>query len=159
MFRKSVLKMMMVGIVLALPLFIGVVSPHAGVAGEPGDVQLKGGKIVGVLTGTYNPTTGIFATNVVGSLYLISGTTQVALEPVNFLVNTPPAQPSEAEFLAMTEADLENCQLEGAGPAGVFSPAGGETLMITRVKEVFVAKSANGTIIMGAIVTIRALAN
>ena len=158
MFKKTGLKMIMGSVALAVFLIFGVASnSFAGVAGpEPGDLILKGGKIVGLLTGEYSGG-NLVNIRVVGSLYKPSGTVFVALNPISTYTIT--GSPSEAVFLQTTEEHLENWQLENSGPPNVFSVPGGETLIITRVKEVFVAKSANGTVILGAIVTIRALTN
>ena len=162
MFKKKGFKMLVAGVILAIPLTFGVASnAYAGGAGpEPGDIMLMPGKIVGVLTGTLGepvpPATQYTLNNItfIGSFYKISGTTPVAIDPVA-TINIPAANTDE--FLATTEEDMENWILANAGPPGVFSPAGGETLIITRVNEVYTAQAPGETYILGAKVTVRAI--
>jgi hypothetical protein len=157
MFNKTSFKMIMGRIVPAVFLILWVtVNGYAGGAGaEPEDLILKGGKIVGLLTGDFS-SGALVNIRIVGSLYKPSGTVPVALNPIP---TYDIGNPSEAVFLQATKEHLENWQLENAGPPNVFSVPGGETLIITRVKDVFVAKSAGGNVVLGAIVTIRARAN
>jgi len=158
MFKKTSFKTIVGSVVLGMLFIFGAtLNVNAGTSGiEPGDLILKGGKIVGVLSGVFSGGT-LHDVRFVGSLYKPSGTKAVALNPIATFVIS--GNPSEADFLSATEEHLENWQLEGIGPPNVFSESGGETLIITRVKEVFVAKSSGGTVILGAIITVRARAN
>ena len=158
MFKRTGFKMVMASLMLVFLVLIGSNANLYAGSPEGSTVPLKGGKIVGVLSGICTESGGVFSlqVTVVGSYYKPSGTIPVALDPVQI---TNLSISNFDEFLALSKQDLENETLENAGPPGAFSENGGEKLIITRVKDVFVAKSKLNHYILGAIVTIRAYAN
>lgn len=162
MFQKTSSRVVLACVVLVIPIVFGLaLKLYAGrqVSVEPGDLVLKGGKIVGVMTAEFglggNSEPGLVNVRIVGSLYKPSGTVQVALD---LIADYDIPGTTEQGFLTTTKQHVENWELEGIGPPDVFSESGGETLIITRVSEVFVAKPTSGPAVLGAIITIRARA-
>jgi hypothetical protein len=100
-------------------------------AGEPpsGTERVTGFPIDGVLTSTYaddgsGAGTGTATTVIVGSCKKVA----VAFGPAGLLTDA-------ATFASQTADSVINRRLSGVGPAGCYSPGGGESLIITNVTK------------------------
>lgn len=140
---------------IVITLILGVaVSGYAATSTlkEPPDSnkeRIIGPPIDGVLTATLNED-GISATVVV-----VGNCNKAAIVfgPGPFPVNTEPTVGKT--FSETTAADIENYRMNGAGPAGCFSTAGGENLIITGVTKFNNTGTAIGADISISVVEIK----
>jgi len=116
-FRLRVLSVM----VLALPLTLGTVSPVQGNPEPPGGGErVIKPPIDAVFTGAFSGSEATFT--VAGACRKIA----VAFGP--FILPM-----TASEFANMTADNIEDLRFRGVGPAGCFSAAGGEDVVVSRV--------------------------
>ena len=131
--------------VFAFPLVLmSIEKAYAGnESPEPpsGAERVTGPPIEAVLTATFDAGTSQASIVIVGSCKK----TPIALGPIA-------TSSSPALFAGRTLASVENIRLVGAAPAGCFSAAGGETLLVTGV-----TKFNNTGVALGADVSLSAV--